>query len=672
MKPSPDLPPCPEVERIVLALAKAHHWAGLYGAVHPVLQDRVRETHAALLRQIASETPGELLLGIARDKVLYRNRFLGEGQEIVSRFTEALYLRQVATVVFGGDVTPDGLLALFRYLHEEWKGSPGAAPDEALRSRGVAGITLLACNYKELLARRLAEPGAPKDAPEAGRDREERLWRLLLATGDDDEEAARKAAEEIAGFPELFREVVRRARAAPSGGGAAASVPPEVLRRLFRRIGALLLSLPEDRKARLQAAVQAGFDVPGAGAEDGHHPIDLSLARSLIEDFSDGEFVDLLGGLVSAEGKGGLRLRKIFEILATDRDIRGSLIPLAGGRVRETLKSRNYYDLKTWETVEKLLLTRSEEAYIEGEYGRFLEEISSLRAPYAGRLDAASAPDPAIAASLEEGAMRARATFLLLDLLSMEARNEEFADLLEEIRKAIPNIVSRRDFDLLRAILSELEALSRTAPPERQKVLRQVLTGTDFGQVTDFFLDGIADGGKAEAALSVLSQFGAAATRPLLERLLNEPEANRRRALIRLLSSLGAEAVPEIAEKIGHSKWYFVRNLCIILGEIGDRRPVPALIRATSHPDGRVKREAVQALGKIRAPEAVPCLGRILLEEGLFSSGKDDPLRIDAASALYRIGGAEATGFLLKGTESRRDAVRSHCRGLTRTLGRQP
>jgi HEAT repeat protein len=119
-----------------------------------------------------------------------------------------------------------------------------------------------------------------------------------------------------------------------------------------------------------------------------------------------------------------------------------------------------------------------------------------------------------------------------------------------------------------------------------------------------------------------------------------------------------------------HPKWYFVRNLCLILGEIGDRRGARALMHGVNHPDHRVKREAIQAMGKLEAGEAIPELGRILLDESIFSTVKEDQVRVDAASALYRIGGTEAIGFIHQAKGSRRKAVRSHCEELLSSLTR--
>ncbi|MGE5190465.1 MAG: HEAT repeat domain-containing protein [Gemmatimonadota bacterium] len=669
MSRTPETVPDAGIEGLVLALAKTYHWAGLYGADHPVLSRRMAEMHDALLARIPSEPGAQLLLGIARDKVLYRNQFVGEGQELIGRLTEALYLRQVATVGFDARVTPAGLLALLHHLHEVREENARRPPEEFVLEKGILGITLSPYNYRELLSRRLAEPDATRGT---GGDREEELWRVLLTSDVETGDGEKKIVDEIAEFPDLLRAIMRRARAENARAAGGTPVPPEVLRRLLRRIGMLVRTLPADRKDTVLASLEAGIAADDGGPGDTENPYDLFLARSLAEGFSDDEFLDLLGTLVSVEGKGQARLRKIFETLAVDRDIRGSLLPRAGERVRESLQSRNYYDLKTWETVEKLLLSRSEDGYVEGDYARFLEDISGARGPYADRIRDAAPADAALLSAFRDEEMRRKSTTVLLELLAKEKRPGEFGDLLEEVRKTVPNVISRGDIVLLQTILLTLEALAGELPPDRQSAVRGLLQETDFGQVTDVCLAGAANDEEKDTALALLARFGAAATRPLLDRLLNEPEAARRRALIAMTTRLGPAAVPAIVEKMGHPKWYFVRNLCVILGDIGDRRAVSSLMRAASHADARVRREAILAVGKIGAPEAVPALGKILLEESLFSAGRDDQVRIDAASALYRIGGAEATSLLHSGTEVRRAAVRAHCEGLIRGLGKTP
>jgi HEAT repeat protein len=101
------------------------------------------------------------------------------------------------------------------------------------------------------------------------------------------------------------------------------------------------------------------------------------------------------------------------------------------------------------------------------------------------------------------------------------------------------------------------------------------------------------------------------------------------------------------------------------MGEIRDRQAVPGLLGAMKHADRRVRREAITALGKMNISEAVPQIGRILLDGSIFSTSEDDSVRIAAANALLMIGGTEAMGYLQRGSRSMRIPVRDYCRRLS-------
>lgn len=665
----------PDIGGLVLALARTFHWAGLYGIDHPVLAKRVGETDGLLHSFLASEPGGTLLLGIARDKVLYQDRFVGAGQELVVQLTESLYLRQVATLGFGPEVRPNDLISLFRYLHESQSSAEPVPPEEFILREGIRGIRLSPYKYKEMLSRTLVEQ---EDRPPDGSKREEELWRILLTsdlTGDREPESG--ILQEMMDYPDLFRAVLVRARQSEKSAGSSAHESPEVrvsgdiLARILRKTGTLLRNLPPERRREVLASLDGGATAGGGPGGEGH-PIDILMARSLTEEFSDDEFLDLFATILSIEEKAGERIRTVFEVLAADRNRDGALAARAGERRRESRKAKEYYDLKTWETIEKLLLARSEAAYIGSDHARFLERISAARRLYAGRLRGAPAADPAFGSSLDPEGLRERITHIHLDLLEREPGDGEFLDLIEEVRKSVPNIISRKKIPLLLTVLRRLESTGREASDSRKEAIGEVLRGIDFGQIAELALSDDTPAEAKECIPDLLAAFGDLASRQVLDRLLTEPEAAKRRVLLRLAVSLGPAGVPEMIERLSHPKWFFVRNLCILLGDIGDRRALPGLLAAMSHADLRVKREALQAIGKLGAQEAVPSLGRILQEEGFFASAKEDQVRIDAASALYRIGGAEAFAFLHRGKGFRRPLVRKHCEDLLRSVEEIP
>jgi HEAT repeat protein len=665
-----------EVEGLLLDLARVCHWSGLYQPGHPFLAERVKPVHAALASRVAREPGKRLLLGIARDRVLYRDVFLGQGNPLISHFTEPLYLRQVATLGFGEDAAPDGLLAFFRSLQDSKSGKSDESPEAFLQREQVPGIFLYPYSYKEVLSRRIVSPEDGIDLSAHG----DMLWRMLLTANISGGDGEKKVVEELSGSPELIPAILRRARAFAEKGSAASgaqgptdeeSVPPEVLRRIFHRLGETLRGLPEERKKRILRFLDEGLGgMEGVREEDpaaAALSVPVSFAQALATDYTDEEFLDLLATLLSSEEKGGERLRKIFEIIAADRDVRGSLLPRLNERARESLRAKEYYAVKTWEAVEKLLLSRSEDAYLEEDHTRLMEVLSSGTGAQAAAANVRP-PDPALLASFEEEARHRQGTVVLLELLAREENEAEFLDLLEEIRKFVPNLISRKEFALLETVLRALSSLREKAPGRGPDEVLQVFKEVDFGHIVDLYLSREVCLEDAARIPVFIAAFGEEAIHAVLERLLMEQEANRRRLLLSLAARMGSAAAPAILERLSDPRWYFVRNLCILLGEIGFRGAAQGLVRVLEHPDPRVRREAVLALGKLKVPETAPSLGKILLAETLFSSPKEDSLRRDAGSALFRIGGAESLGYLHRGIESRRAAVREHCSALLRSL----
>ncbi|HEY7586203.1 MAG TPA: HEAT repeat domain-containing protein [Candidatus Deferrimicrobiaceae bacterium] len=663
----------PEVERLLLDLARVCHWTGLYQAGHPFLAERIKQIHAALVARIAQEPGNRLLFGIARDRVLYRDAFLGEGHALISPFAENLYINQVATLGFSGDATAEGLLSFFRSLHDSRSGKSDESPEAFLQRERLPGIFLYPYNYKEVLSRRIVNPEESVELSGRG----DTLWRMLLTANIADEGGERKVVEELSGSPELIPAILRHAQACAQKGpgppGTHANedaVSPEVLRRMFRRLGDTMRSLPEDRRQEVLHFLDEGTAWPDGPADEEQGGAELSLpvsfARSLSADYTDDDFLDLTASLLSAEDKGGKRLRRIFEIIAAERDVHGSLLPRLKERARESLRAKEYYAVKTWEAVEKLLLARSEKAYAGEDHSRFMEALSAGAGMQTGAVPSAE-PDPTLLEHFREEARHRKAVLVLLELLAREKNDAEFLQLLEDIRKYLPNIISRMEFALLETVLGALSSISENAAGAGRDEVRRTIQGTDFGHIVDLFLSRAMTPEDEERIPAFFAAFGEDAIAAVLDRLLTEPEAGKRKLLLSLGVRMGRTAVPAILDRLSHPRWYFVRNLCFLLGELGDRAAGQELVRTLDNTDLRVKREAVLALGKLKVPEAVPSLGRILLAEAIFASTKEVSLRLDAATAIFRIGGAEATGFLHRGKESRRAAVREHCAALLKS-----
>jgi len=194
-----------------------------------------------------------------------------------------------------------------------------------------------------------------------------------------------------------------------------------------------------------------------------------------------------------------------------------------------------------------------------------------------------------------------------------------------------------------------------------------------------------------EALLAVLSVSGAAGITLGIEKMGSSENLAVRKELTSLLIELGEAAVPVILNMMQDKRWYIVRNLSAILGDIGTPEAVPELLMSVQHRDIRVSKEAIRSLAKIGGreaeaaiiavlhgknsllfPQAIASLGgmksrkalaeliRIVCGNDLFLNNLS--LKIDALNAIAVIGDRQAVPLLTKILASRHIFARSRWR----------
>lgn len=85
-------------------------------------------------------------------------------------------------------------------------------------------------------------------------------------------------------------------------------------------------------------------------------------------------------------------------------------------------------------------------------------------------------------------------------------------------------------------------------------------------------------------------------------------KSRTRAAACTMLSYLCADQPAILAPYLADSRWYVVRNTVFVLGQIGGDPVLPLLELATQHPESRVRRAVVQALGNCPGPERLTLL----------------------------------------------------------------
>ena len=130
-----------------------------------------------------------------------------------------------------------------------------------------------------------------------------------------------------------------------------------------------------------------------------------------------------------------------------------------------------------------------------------------------------------------------------------------------------------------------------------------------------------------------------------------------RAAATTALAYLCADEPTALARYLTDSRWYLVRNIVFVLGQIGGSEIVPLLAGCARHGDARVRRAVVHALGQVPPAERQPLLAAVL--------ESDDAQTVSAALAmLARDTGPGLTAVLLERVtaldfEQRHDDVKS-------------
>lgn len=85
----------------------------------------------------------------------------------------------------------------------------------------------------------------------------------------------------------------------------------------------------------------------------------------------------------------------------------------------------------------------------------------------------------------------------------------------------------------------------------------------------------------------------------LMASLATTEERVARRNLTRTIVDFGAKALPRAIETLNDERWFVKRNVLAIIAEIGTANEIEPVLALVSHEDERVAREAVKTLGRL-------------------------------------------------------------------------
>lgn len=318
---------------------------------------------------------------------------------------------------------------------------------------------------------------------------------------------------------------------------------------------------------------------------------------------------------------------------------------------------------------------------------------------------------------------------VVFEILGMEKEVPGYVETLGFIGKVRDNFISLGNFAGAAALLTRIHEmlgiLSNLGSPRAAKIETFLLecAATEKIQVITEAVNKIKEIDD-ESLVNYLKQLPWAAIDPLVGSLGELKYFRARRAVCKVLVELGRDQIDLVARGLEDERWFVVRNIVQVLGEIGSLKILNYLKKTIRHSDYRVRKETLNAAAKItsndsvdfmilalsdpdekiqlsslqylienkcyralkavehiikdkkfkdRAPEqvrkfmegyaflgqdkALPYLKPLINKMSLFSSTKDEKMRIFAIGALGMINSSDAGKLINKLTQSRNKKI---------------
>jgi HEAT repeat protein len=616
MTTSPD--PANPLSRALKQLATATKVISFYPAQHPTVVSALDKA-VVLLKEALSDMES-LTVGVSEAAFLLDGAPLEEEDRGLAGFASYLSRRDLGALLFRPPIEAESLRGFLEVIGLD----PGTlrgrgGPKKCLAERRLGGIAVMEFDASAALKSARTESG---DAPTAGKPQPRLSWSDLLArylAGKGPlPPGGQHLIRRVAGDPSAawdlmtsLREIVASAgpermalltSALKSIAAEVAAHEPEAMGTLAQNLASSLMALdPASRRDLLGASIP----VPGT---------DVDLGTAIRARIPEDKMGEIIVSLVQSEGNLNARLASVIRKVLIDRGV-NEQDKIGLQEALRTARQSEPPPANVWDSVEDLL-KESQDDWISREYKGLLEMIGEHAPPLEEALknELMAIPD-FIDALTPEGILR-RTWLLFGDLVAIDQESARQWVALDQIEKRAVSLTPGWYADTP-GVVESVRGLLATDPPPKTHVIDAVphaLAAVAEGLVRSYRRDFHKLKPEHLAALDkALEALGEHSIASLLDGLAQEEDWEVRRPFLALLAARGRVAVPALVRRLNDPSWYLVRNILLVLGEIADPATIPTIATTLKHPEPRVRRDAVAALGKIGGLRAFAllkdCLG---------------------------------------------------------------
>jgi len=222
-----------------------------------------------------------------------------------------------------------------------------------------------------------------------------------------------------------------------------------------------------------------------------------------------------------------------------------------------------------------------------------------------------------LARELRESAPEKLGLDVLLEILRAAEDTRVAEETVAVLERQVERCVENARWDLVHEIIDALRTLEPETDSHLQRRIREAISRIcrrDHFERLASFLNANPQT-DLEAIRALLPLYGSPAIMPITAMLGTLEGRPARMMVCEFLSKQGRDTIDLVGGFIYDKRWFVVRNVAMILGEIGHERALTFLRRSASHADARVRLETLRAAAKIGGSNA-NVLVREFLKDG--------------------------------------------------------
>lgn len=210
-----------------------------------------------------------------------------------------------------------------------------------------------------------------------------------------------------------------------------------------------------------------------------------------------------------------------------------------------------------------------------------------------------------------------------IDALLVAIKKEDdllrYQDLCVRITEQAKKVAIAQEFDknyeILKVINHEIHTIMQKSPEIRDLAIETIESMINKN-ILNYLIARLAN--KNSNEITELRQILIAreydGIEALLDKLIDDESSHLRRSIYDTLVLYGEKIRPHLRTRIGDSRWFVVRQVASLLGELGGKDSIDKLEGLYSHEDRRVKREVLKSLSRIKSVRSKTILMNALQE----------------------------------------------------------